>query len=82
MRHTHRHWRELSRTEQGAIVAAAALQVAMAADAWWDLSRRPAGSVRGPKGAWALAIAVNFLGPLAYRRFGRKPVVEPEPAHP
>ncbi|MEU0465201.1 hypothetical protein ABZ215_14445 [Amycolatopsis sp. NPDC006131] len=82
MAQKHRHWRDLSRTEQGAIVAAATLRVALAADAWWDLSRRPAESVRGPKGAWAMAIAVNFIGPLEHRRFGRKPVVEPEPAHP
>ena len=82
MERTHRRWRDLSPTEQAAIVAVGAAQMALAAGAWWDLSRRPADSVRGPKGAWALAIAVNFVGPLAYRRFGRKPVLEPEPAHP
>lgn len=76
MKRTH-HWRGLSPAERAVIVTAAAVQVALAAGAWWDLWRRPADEVRGPKRAWALAIAVNFAGPLAYRRFGRKPVPGP-----
>lgn len=45
----------------------------MAAVAWIDLARRPASLVRGPKWPWALVIAVNVVGPLAYWRFGRIP---------
>jgi len=29
--------------------------------------------VNGPKPLWAAAIAVNFVGPLAYLRWGRRP---------
>lgn len=49
------------------------IEVALALAAWWDLARRPAGQVRGPKWRWAIAIAVNVFGPLAYFRWGRVP---------
>jgi len=43
-----------------------------------DLVRRPPTQVRGPKWAWAPAMAVNFVGPLAYLRWGRiRPSVAP-----
>jgi hypothetical protein len=53
-------------------VGAGAVQLALAGTAWFDLSRRPAAAVRGPKAAWAAAIGVNFAGPIAYLRFGRR----------
>jgi hypothetical protein len=37
-----------------------------------DIRRRPAGQIRGPKGAWVAASFVNTIGPLAYFVFGRK----------
>jgi hypothetical protein len=49
-----------------------AVQVSLAAAAWTDLARRPARAVNGPKGVWALVIAVNTVGPLAYFRWGRR----------
>jgi hypothetical protein len=50
----------------------AAVQLSLAATAWTDLIRRPARRVNGPKTVWALVIAVNFVGPLAYFRWGRR----------
>jgi hypothetical protein len=38
-----------------------------------DLARRPPASVNGRKDVWAAAIAVNFVGPLAYFAWGRRP---------
>jgi len=67
-------WHDLSRSRRGAMIALGAAQVSLAAGAWWDLARRPAAAVNGPKSLWALVIAVNFVGPLAYLRFGRRPV--------
>jgi hypothetical protein len=55
----------------------AALQLALAGAAWTDLARRPARLVRGPKWIWALVIAVNFIGPLWYFRWGRLPAPDP-----
>jgi hypothetical protein len=62
------------------LAALAVVQLALAGAAWTDLARRPGRLVRGPKWIWALVIAVNFIGPLWYFRWGRLP--EPEPATP
>lgn len=47
------------------------VQFALAGYAWVDLARRPGELVRGPKPAWALVIAINFVGPITYLLFGR-----------
>ncbi|WAL68946.1 PLD nuclease N-terminal domain-containing protein [Amycolatopsis cynarae] len=76
-------WSELSRPQRTALAAAAALQFGLAGTAWWDLSRRPADAVRGSKAVWAFVIGINFFGPLAYLRFGRKQSAQLlEPAAP
>ena len=59
-------WRDLSPRQRKGIRAAASVQFLLAGAAWWDLARRPAAQVRGPKWAWALVIAVNFAGPVLY----------------
>lgn len=64
-------WRELPRAHRTRIMIAGAVQITLAVAAWVDLARRPADRVRGPKPLWAVAIAVNFAGPLAYFRWGR-----------
>ncbi|HVV29846.1 MAG TPA: PLD nuclease N-terminal domain-containing protein [Mycobacteriales bacterium] len=69
---THKKWSELSGPAKANIIVAGAVQLALAATAWWDLSRRPADDVHGPKLAWALVIGINFVGPVAYLRLGRK----------
>ena len=72
-----KRWSDLSDGEKTAVLVAASVQLSLAATAWVDLARRPAELVRGPKPAWALAIAVNFVGPIAYFTVGRRrlPVV-------
>jgi hypothetical protein len=64
-------WSDLSPRKRAAIIVAAAVQLLLAGIAVNDLARRPAAQVRGPKWAWAPAMAVNFFGPLAYLRWGR-----------
>ncbi|MBK9738673.1 MAG: PLDc_N domain-containing protein [Actinobacteria bacterium] len=66
-----KHWNDLSDTEKTAILVAASVQLSLAATAWIDLARRPRELVRGPKVAWAAAIAVNFVGPISYFAWGR-----------
>jgi hypothetical protein len=51
----------------------AAIQLGLAIVAWVDLAKRPAEKVNGPKVAWAFAIAVNYVGPIAYFIKGRRP---------
>lgn len=66
------HWNDLTHRQKAALVTAACVQISLAATAWVDLARRPRDQVRGPKPAWAAAIAVNFVGPLAYFAVGRR----------
>jgi Phospholipase_D-nuclease N-terminal len=65
-------WAELSSTQKRAVVVAGAVEVAMTVAAWRDLATRPASTVRGPKPAWALAVLVQPVGPLAYFALGRR----------
>jgi hypothetical protein len=54
------------------VLVLGALQLALATSAWTDLARRPADRVAGRKAVWAAVIAVNWVGPLAWFRFGRR----------
>jgi hypothetical protein len=54
------------------VLVLASIQLSLAATAWADLATRPAGSVNGGKPRWALIIAINFVGPIAYFRWGRR----------
>ena len=56
-----------------------AVQVGLAAVAWTDLARRPQERVNGRKPLWAAVIAVNFIGPIAYLRWGRAKTTAPIP---
>ena len=67
-----RHWRDLSRGQQVSVIALGTVQIGLAAAAWTDLARRPPAAVHGRKRWWAMVIGVNFVGPLAYLRFGRR----------
>jgi len=66
----------MSRGQRKWLVLAAGVQLSLAGAAWTDLARRPEGEVRGKKWQWALAIGVNFVGPISYLRWGRV-----QPAH-
>ena len=66
-----KRWSELSGGRRVGVVVVAAAQLALTAAAYRDLVKRPADQVNGPKAAWALAIAVNWVGPLTYFAKGR-----------
>lgn len=72
MGHAHARWSQLSTGRKVGTVVLTAAQLALAAAAYRDLSRRPAARVNGPKAAWALAISVNWVGPIAYFAQGRR----------
>jgi hypothetical protein len=69
---TRKRWSELSGRQQAAIIAAVAVQEALAAATLWDLRRRPSAQIRGSKKLWVAAAFVNFIGPLAYFSIGRR----------
>lgn len=66
-------WSDLSPAQQAAILTLASIQLSLAATAWADLAARPKSQVNGSKARWAWIIAVNFVGPVAYFRWGRRP---------
>ncbi|WP_086664195.1 PLDc N-terminal domain-containing protein [Lentzea kentuckyensis] len=67
-----KRWSDLTPVQRKAFTWLGIVQVTFAAAAWADLSMRPREFVRGRKLWWALAIAVNFIGPLSYFRWGRR----------
>lgn len=67
-----KYWRDLTAGQRLAFAAMSTVQVGLAAIAWNDLAHRPQEAVKGRKPLWALAIAVNFVGPIAYLRYGRR----------
>ena len=69
--HHKRTWSEMGAGRRAVSVVLIVVQLTMAICAWRDLARRDATQVRGPKWRWALAIGVNFFGPIAYFRRGR-----------
>ena len=70
---TRRTWADLTPTQQTAVLVLGSVQMSLAATAWADLARRPARQVNGSKVRWAFVIGINFFGPLAYFRWGRRP---------
>jgi hypothetical protein len=62
----------LSGGQQAPVLTLASVQLSLAATAWADLATRPAAQVNGSKVRWAFVIAINFFGPLAYFRLGRR----------
>jgi len=65
-------WSELSERQRAFFLAAAAAELALKIAALLDIKRRPAELIRGPKGLWRAAMAINLFGPLSYFVFGRK----------
>jgi hypothetical protein len=65
-------WADLSPAKRASIIALASVQLSLAVSAWADLAKRRSEDVNGSNGKWAAIIAVNFVGPLSYFRWGRK----------
>jgi phospholipase D-like protein len=67
-----KRWSDLSGEQRAAVGVVGAIQVGLLVTALRDLWRRPSEEVRGSKLLWVPLCFVNFIGPLAYLRFGRK----------
>lgn len=65
-------WSDLSQGQRNAIKIAALAELTLKIAMLIDIRRRPASEIRGPKGAWRAAAAVNTLGPVSYFLFGRR----------
>ena len=74
-----KHWRDLTPSQRMGFVIMCAVQFGLAGAAWIDLANRPREAVNGRKPMWALAIGVNYVGPIAYLCFGRAKAKDPTP---
>jgi Phospholipase_D-nuclease N-terminal len=75
--------RKLTLRQKKIIAVAAAAQLSLLTAALFDIWRRPAEQIKGPKRLWAAAAFINFAGPISYFLFGRTaaaPVAAGEPA--
>jgi len=65
-------WSELSSRNRRLLAIAGVVEVVLLAAALFDIKRRPAEQVRGPKWIWRSLAFVNIVGPVAYFAFGRR----------
>ncbi len=67
-----RKWSELSSPQRMGVLLLGLVQFSLLLTALWDLRRRPPEQVRGSKRLWFALAFVNWIGPLAYFKFGRR----------
>jgi hypothetical protein len=67
-----KQWSDLTRRQKQAVLAAGAIETVLTAAALRDVARRPPTQIRGPKLAWALALFVQPVGPIAYFALARR----------
>jgi hypothetical protein len=67
-----RRWKDLTARQRVVVIALGAAQLSLAASAWADLARRSPAEINGGKGVWAAVIAVSWIGPAAWFRWGRR----------
>ena len=65
-------WSELTPAQRASIGLASAVSLGLQAAALADLYRRPARRVNGDKRMWVALSFVNFIGPAAYLKRGRR----------
>ncbi|MBV7339334.1 PLD nuclease N-terminal domain-containing protein [Chloroflexi bacterium TSY] len=67
-------WQALSTRAKMRLVIMGVIQVSLLITALWDIRQRSAEKIRGNKRMWILISFINFVGPIAYFVFGRKPL--------
>jgi hypothetical protein len=73
-------WSDLTAAQKVGAVGLGAVQLGLLAAALVDLRRRPAEEIRGSKRVWTGVVFVNYIGPISYFVFGRKPRARSGPA--
>jgi hypothetical protein len=73
-------WQDLSDRQRFVILTLGSIQLSLAATAWADLATRAPAKVNGSKRVWALIIAINWVGPVSYFRWGRRSCEAPAAA--
>jgi hypothetical protein len=65
-------WSELSSRNRRLLAVVGIVEVVLLAAALFDIKRRPAEQIKGPKWMWNSLAFVSIVGPLAYFVFGRR----------
>lgn len=65
-------WGDLSSRNRRLTTVVGVVEVILLAAALFDIKRRPAGQINGPKWMWTSFAFVTFIGPIAYFTFGRR----------
>jgi hypothetical protein len=65
-------WGELSSRNRRLITILGVVEVVLLAAALWDIKRRPAEQIKGPKWMWRALAFVNIVGPVSYFVVGRR----------
>lgn len=67
-----RRWSDLNRWQKVAAIVALIAQLSLLGAALYDLQRRPADRVKGPKSMWRGLVFINWVGPISYFALGRR----------
>jgi hypothetical protein len=65
-------WSELSSRNRRLLAVVGVVEVVLLAATLFDLRRRPAEQIRGPKWMWKALAFVNIVGPVSYFLVGRR----------
>jgi hypothetical protein len=65
--------KELKPAQKAVFAPLGVIQFVLLVAALADIRRRPADKIKGSKRFWTAVAFVNFVGPIAYFLFGRKP---------
>jgi hypothetical protein len=66
-------WGELSRKQQTTIIILSVFQVGLLVLTLWDLAHRRPEEVRGSRKMWVGIAFIDWIGPMAYFCYGRRP---------
>ena len=66
-------WAEMTTPQRVGVIVGGLIQIALLIAAQRDIKQRPADQIRGGKQVWRAVSMINFVGPISYFLFGRKP---------
>lgn len=68
-----KNWADLSPFQKSMVVLLGFVQVTLLIAALVDIRKRSPEEINGDKRLWTLMAFVNYIGPISYFLFGRKP---------
>jgi Phospholipase_D-nuclease N-terminal len=66
-------WQDLSAPQKSAVVMLGVVQFTLLIAALADIRKRSPEEINGDKRLWTVVAFINYIGPISYFLFGRKP---------